>query len=138
MRTVVVAVDGSETSLHGVRHAAELVKWISGKLELAYVSPPVLLPPATYSETIKKIEDAEDTHAKDVLDLASKAAGIEAVRVHLRGPTAEALSDYVRNDDRFYCLVVTAKGHNAVSRMLLGSVSDRLVHICPKPVLVVR
>ena len=102
------------------------------------MSPPVLLPPSVYAETIRHIEDAEDTHAKDVLDAAAKAAGIECIRVHLRGPAAEAISDYVRNDDRFWGVVIGAKGHNALSRVMLGSVTDRLVHICSKPVMVVR
>ena len=139
MNTVVVAVDGSEACLHGVRKAAELVKALpGGKLELVYVSPPILLPPSVYTETIKKIEEAEDTHAKDVMDHASRAAGVETVRVHLRGAPAEAIADYVRNDDRFWAVVVSAKGHNALSRVMLGSITDRLTHICPKPVLIVR
>lgn len=137
-KTVVVAVDGSAGCLAGVRQGAELVRSLGGKLELAYVSPPVLLPPSVYADTIRKIEEAEDTHAKDVFDHAARAAGIEAVRVHLRGTAAEALADYVRDDDRFWGVIITAKGHNALSRVMLGSVSDRLVHICTKPVLIVR
>ncbi len=35
-------------------------------------------------------------------------------------------------------VVVGSKGRGAVSRMLVGSVTDRLVHISKKPVLVVR
>ncbi len=35
-------------------------------------------------------------------------------------------------------VVVGAKGHNMASRVLLGSVADRLTHICSKPVTVVR
>jgi len=35
-------------------------------------------------------------------------------------------------------VVVGSRGHGAVARVFLGSVSDRLVHICPKPVLVVH
>jgi nucleotide-binding universal stress UspA family protein len=124
--------------LKGVRHAADLARLVGGKLEIAYVSPPVLLPPSVYADTIRRIEDAEDTHAKDVLDVASRAAGMECTRVHLRGPAAEALADYVRSDDRFYTLVIGAKGHNALSRVMLGSVTDRLVHLCARPVLVVR
>lgn len=138
MNTILVAVDGSEACLHGVRRGAELARSMGGKLELVYVSPPILLPPSVYTETIKKIEEAEDTHAKDVMDHASRAAGMEAVRVHLRGGAAEAIADYVRNQDRFWAVVVSAKGHNALSRVMLGSVTDRLVHICPIPVLVVR
>ena len=35
-------------------------------------------------------------------------------------------------------VVVGARGHNAAQRFLLGSVSDRVVHHAPCPVLVVR
>jgi len=35
-------------------------------------------------------------------------------------------------------VVVGSRGQGAVARVLLGSVSDRLVHVCPKPILVVH
>jgi nucleotide-binding universal stress UspA family protein len=34
--------------------------------------------------------------------------------------------------------LVLVHGRGAATRVLLGSVSDRLVHICDKPVMVVR
>ena len=35
-------------------------------------------------------------------------------------------------------VVVGHRGRGAIKRMLLGSVADRLVQICPKPGLIVR
>src|SRR4051794_38514286 len=106
MKTIVAAVDGSEPSLKGARKAAELARLMGGRLELAYVSPPVLLPPNVYAETIRRIEEVEDNHAKEVFDLAAKAVATESTRVHLRGPAAEALSDHLKDDDRFWGIVI--------------------------------
>ena len=41
-------------------------------------------------------------------------------------------------DEGFDLVVVGCRGRNAVARMFLGAVADRLVHVCKKPVLVVR
>jgi nucleotide-binding universal stress UspA family protein len=35
-------------------------------------------------------------------------------------------------------VVAGSRGQGAVARALLGSVSDRLAHICPKPILIVH
>lgn len=57
--------------------------------------------------------------------------------LNLHGPVAETLADTALHGG-FDLLVVGTKGRGAVSRVLLGSVADRLVHICQVPVLVVR
>ncbi len=137
MTSIVVAVDGSEASLKGVRQAVDLAQGMGASLELAYVSAPVLLPPSVYGDTIKAIDASEDQHAEQVLNAAAKVAGVECKKVHLKGPPAESISDYAKAD-RVWAIVVGAKGHNALSRMMLGSTADRLVHVSLKPVLVVR
>jgi nucleotide-binding universal stress UspA family protein len=55
----------------------------------------------------------------------------------LRGAPAEAVADAAQASD-VDLVIVGSRGLGAVKRALLGSVSDRLLHICPKPVLVVR
>ena len=139
MKTILVAVDGSEPSLKGVGMAAELARSLGARLELVYVIPPVLLPPTVYADTIKKIEEGATQHGQQLLLTASRAVppGVEHQTVLLNGAPAEALAD-LSLADRVWGLVIGARGHNAVSRVLLGSVADRLVHICKKPVLVVR
>ncbi len=140
MQRILVAVDGSAHSLKGVKHAATIVKAIGARLELVNVLPPILLSPSIYGEAIKKIEEGNRLAAEDIL----RAARLEAVQVGVdvetkmaNGSPAEALADLAQGDD-VWGVVIGAKGHSAVSRVLLGSVTDRLVHICPRPVLVVR
>jgi nucleotide-binding universal stress UspA family protein len=138
MKTIVVAVDGSPASYKGLAEALLLAKPMGARLELIYVSPPVLLPPSVYAETIKHITEAEDGHAKQILSAAAKAAGdVECDQVHLQGPPAEMISDYAQRDD-VWGVVIGAKGHNALSRVMLGSTADRVIHTCHKPVLVVH
>jgi len=140
MKTVLVAVDGSEPSLKGVREAVPLAKSLDARLVLAHVIPPTLLPAAAYADTINKIEEAGQLHAEEVLKRAQaevRRVGGEADTTTAHGAPAEALADLASAAD-VWGVVIGAKGRNAVARVLLGSVADRLVHICTKPVLIVR
>lgn len=140
MKTILVAVDGSAPSLRGVEQAVPLAKALGAKLELTYVVPPVMLPPAVYAETIRAIEEANQKLAEDVLSKGLAivtAQGGTADKLVLHGAPAEALADAAKAE-RVWGVVIGAKGHNVVSRVLLGSVADRLMHICEKPVLIVR
>lgn len=140
MKTILVAVDGSEPSLKGVTAALEVARGVGAQLELVYVIPPVLLPPSTYGETIKKLEEANGAMAKEALERAKAivvAAGAQCDLITMHGAPAESLADLAQAE-RVWGVVIGAKGHNALSRVLLGSTTDRLMHICAKPVLVVR
>ncbi|MEW6435159.1 MAG: universal stress protein [Myxococcota bacterium] len=140
MKTILVAVDGSEPSLKGVRTAVELAKAMGLGLELVYVLKPILLPPTAYAEAIQRVEEGNRLLAEDALKAAVKVVtdlGSTCETTMLHGAPAEAIAD-LADEPRVWGVVIGAKGHNAVSRVMLGSVADRLVHVCKKPVLVVR
>lgn len=140
MKSILIAVDGSPSSLKGVEQGAALAKALGAKVELVNVLPPVLLPPGSYAEVITRLQAGNREAAQQVFDVAAKvarAAGVEVETVMLDGAPAEAIADLALAE-RVWGVVIGAKGHSAVSRVLLGSVADRLVHICSKPVLVVR
>ena len=56
MKKILVAVDGSEPALHGVRLAGQLAHSNGAALLLAYISPPNLLPPHVYADVIEKLD----------------------------------------------------------------------------------
>lgn len=137
---LIAAVDGSAPSLKGALMAAQMAKGLGATLELAYVSLPTRLPPEQYAEAIAQIESAERRHAGELLERARgdvSSFGVETSVRHLTGTPAETIGTLAKGDD-VWGVVVGAKGHNAVSRMMLGSVADELVHTCTKPVVVVR
>lgn len=87
---------------------------------------------------INDVVKAEIARGKEVLRQVVKDLGSSDVTsLELEGPVAERLAE-VAEQDGFDLVVVGSRGRNAVVRMFLGSVADRLVHICKKPVLVAR
>lgn len=140
MKRILVAVDGSDASLEAARMAADIALRFGAKLTLAHVVPKLLLPPDVYGLTIAEVEKEHRAYADRLLEKAVASLdepGIDVTTAVLYGSPAEAIAEEAAASD-IGMIVVGNRGHGAVARMFLGSVSDRLVHICPKPVLVVR
>ncbi|HTP50336.1 MAG TPA: universal stress protein [Anaeromyxobacteraceae bacterium] len=140
MKRILVAVDGSEAALRAARMAADVAVRFGARLTLSYVVPRLLLPPDVYGLTIAEVEREQRAHADQLIHEALVKLGASGVEVEtsvLSGPPAESIAEAAAAPD-VDLVVVGSRGKGAVSRMLLGSVSDRLVHICPKPILVVH
>jgi nucleotide-binding universal stress UspA family protein len=140
MKRILVAIDGSEPSLKAARMAADIALRFGAKLTLAHVVPKLLLPPDVYGLTIAEVEKEHRAYADRLLEQAVGALdepGVEVSTVVLYGSPAEAIAEEAAAID-IGMLVIGSRGHGAVARMFLGSVSDRLVHISPKPILVVH
>lgn len=140
MKKILVAVDGSEASLKGTRKALEWGKPFGAAVTLIYVVPPMVLPGDAPWARMDEIHASELKRGEKVLAETLAAAGETPLKVSTRsvlGPAAETISEVAEAED---CdlVVVGSTGKGAVKRMLLGSVADRLVHTCTKPVLVVR
>ena len=142
MKRILVGVDGSRESLQAALLAANLAHQTHRSLELAHVLPDAVpMPPEAFSaelatwrkdvaeegtkllKTIRERVDRPDTESRSTL--------VESAR------PAEALAELAKEHD-IDLVVVGHRGRSAMTRALLGSVADRLVQICPKPVLVVR
>jgi nucleotide-binding universal stress UspA family protein len=140
MKRILVAVDGSDASIKAAHMAADIALRFGAKLTLAHVVPKLLLPPDVYGLTIAEVEKEHRAYADRLLEKAVASLdepGIDVTTVVLYGSPAEAIAEEAAASD-IGMIVVGSRGHGAVARVFLGSVSDRLVHIGPKPVLVVR
>jgi nucleotide-binding universal stress UspA family protein len=138
MKKILVAVDGSEPSLHAARMAQELATALGATLTVAYSVPPMLIPGEVPFTVVNDVVKAEVERGKKVLDEVVKALGNPSfTTLELEGPPAERIAEEAENEG-YDLVVVGSRGRNAVARLFLGSVADRLVHICRKPVLIVR
>jgi len=138
MERIIAAVDGSEESRRALGTAAKLARALGSRLTLTLVIPTyeVMGELGAYEE----FERAHEAHAQTVLSDLKQEVDLPPERLEtqlLKGSPAEAVAQAAEASD-VGLIVVGNRGRGAVTRMLLGSVSDRLVHISPKPVLVIR
>lgn len=134
---VLVGTDGSDESRHAVAAAQELARRFDAQLTIAYVLP---APTEADDRALQRFDEAVEKVGWMVLEGASKHCDLPKERVQsrlVRGDPAEALSRLGEQLDASL-LVVGSRGRGAIRRMLLGSVSDKLLHTCLRPVLIVR
>ena len=138
MKKILVAVDGSPASIHAAKKAQELAGDTRAELTLVYVAPPLMTPGDVTLDPFVMTRDMALARGGEILKDVSKALELPGVLTkNLLGPAVETIAD-LADSEEFDLVVVGNTGRGAVSRVLLGSVADRLVHICKRPVMVVR
>ena len=138
MKNLLVAVDESEASLKGARTALTLADALGARVSLLFVVPPMLLPGDAPWAPVEEIHEAELRRGMAVLTQIARELGRKDLELLVKiGPPAEIIAE-VAEMNQADLVVVGSTGKGAVKRLLVGSCADRLVHICARPVLVVR
>jgi nucleotide-binding universal stress UspA family protein len=137
MKKILAAVDGSIPSIHAAKLALELAKATGGTVTLIHVTPSVITAGDLPLTPAANLREAELSYGAGILkDVAGVLEG-KVQSLNLLGSPAEVIADTAM-DEGYDLIVVGNKGRGAVSRVLLGSVADRLTHIAKRPILVVR
>ena len=140
--SILVAVDGSESSMSAVRMAARLAKSTGARLSIIHV---ISFPGEAYSSGYPRMISAEKKarkNAEDYLSSAKKAAEEYGVDPGLQ--IVEDLESPVRGITEFASengvdLIVTGtRDVGSLKRSLTGSVSRGVVNSAPCSVLVAR
>ncbi len=124
IRTIVVGVDGSETSADALAAALRLAAVLGATVHVV----------SAYG-ALQSPSDAEAVLA--AARQAVRAEGLEAVTHARRDSPAEALIGVAAEQDSDL-LVVGSSGTSRASRFLLGSVANQVSHHAPCSVLIVR
>jgi nucleotide-binding universal stress UspA family protein len=135
-KTIVVATDGSESGDRAMSMAQQLASSSGARVLVTHVAELMVGRSAGYPVNL----DEDEVRAKITNQVADlKAAGLDAeVKMHavaVGGP-AHLIADDAEAAGAD--LIVTGtRGHSPVAGLMLGSVTQRLLHIAPCPVLVV-
>lgn len=139
-KTIVVGVDGSDNARKAARYAADLAALMQARLLLVHVVPSVAVPADAIAFGAQLLQ-AHRVRGEALLDTLSNELERPALPVEKRlvdaGSPAEVLAD-VANQVHAEMIVVGDTGVGTVTRMLLGSVADRLGHISKVPVLIAK
>jgi len=140
-RQILIATDGSETANEAADFGIEMLGCSGAKVYALYVidTTPyrsVPLDKIWSKETLDEFEKA-GYEATSYVEKIGKAAGMEVESRVLRGHPAEKIVTFAE-DNNIDMIIVGSLGKGGYERVLLGSVSEKVVRHAKIPVLVVR
>jgi nucleotide-binding universal stress UspA family protein len=135
---ILVGLDGSDSAHRAAAQACELAALLDARVVLAY-SVRLDLPP--YDTSLGMATDAVGEFVRFGERLLEQEKARLATRVPittevLLGAPGEMLAGRAEAEDVRW-VFVGRSGRGAVSRFLVGSVANRLSHLCPKPLVIV-
>jgi nucleotide-binding universal stress UspA family protein len=147
LRSLVVAIDGSANSLAAARFVAGLPLHRGSRVRLLGVVEPPLYPPSTVEmPSAALIAAFEEDARRRREELRGVLAGLEAP-LHGKGPVVESAAVIgspgreilaAANEPGVDLVVVGARGLGPMKRLVLGSVSERVLQHAPCSVLIVK
>lgn len=140
-RKVLLATDGSKDAALAARAATDLSIQTGAELHLVHVWKPLDATAGYPGEALAVDLDRLESRAADILEAESgriTESGAKVAGEHLEsGPVPDKILD-VAEEIGADMIVVGSRGLGRVKRLLLGSVSEAVVHHARCPVLVLR
>lgn len=141
---ILLPTDGSEVSLHGVKLGLELARSCGASVYALHVIPPfhtftyvTEMLAATEATYMAGAVERAERYLTEVRDLAQKA-GIPCEGGHV---VSDMPSDWiVQEAQNRHCdlIVMASHGWRGITKLLLGSETQRVLQTSPVPVLVCR
>jgi nucleotide-binding universal stress UspA family protein len=138
---VLVPLDGSELSMRALDHALD--RWADAELVALHVIDPldvVYGSEAGGPANGEAWREAATAAAEDLFDRARReatAAGADLETELVVGSPGRAIVEYVTDHDVDH-VVMGSHGRSGLSRLILGSVAERVLRRAPATVTVVR
>ncbi|MDD4245173.1 MAG: MFS transporter [Candidatus Methanomethylophilaceae archaeon] len=137
--SILIATDGSETSNLAVRNGLEIAKINASEVTALYVFDTEYYATTNGSvPSAEAIKNLSNTVSKSTMDYVLQEATTRGIKVKSRvviGHPAEAI---IEKSAKHSLVVCGSVGRTNVSRILLGSVAERVARMAACPVLICR
>jgi nucleotide-binding universal stress UspA family protein len=133
-RRILVPVDGSSLSEYAIPFAVETARRAGGSVLLLRAMPESLIVtdiPVSIQATARKLAQRE-------LDRQAKAWAVEGVKIETDLQIAFPLEAILTNAAKCDLVVMTTHGEGGLRRLILGSVADKVMRLCSRPVLAIH
>ncbi len=136
-KKILVAFDGSKQSEKALDTSIEIAKKFGSVIHLVSV---IALP--DYAALKNEVVEVQEEEGKLYQELQNKAiesrkSDVEIKSVIIYGHPTDRIVDYAKSHN-FDLIVVGSRGLSTTKRFFLGSVSDKISHFSPCPILIVR
>lgn len=138
---ILICIDLSESTALVMQYAHELVKFSSAKVWVLFVADPepdfvgLDVGPQSVRDSLAKQLHSEHCKIQEIADRLRKD-GVDATALMAQGTTAETIikeASKIKSD----IIVVGSHGKGVASQLLVGSVSEQIIHKAECPILVV-
>ncbi len=135
---ILIAVDGSTHSDKAIAYARGMADAFSARLMVVHVYPQTsdLLGYKDFERLVSRRQAA----GQAVIDAARGQLGTTDLQIHedlLEGPEAEAILTAAKTHG-VDLIVMGTRGRGSLEGLLFGSVSRKVTHLAPCPVLLIR
>jgi nucleotide-binding universal stress UspA family protein len=133
---IVLGYDGSEMSKPALAFALDEAQLRNAELVVIYAWTEPDYGFGLSESVIGEFEATGNALLAGAMEEAKKTHPNVKVKTVLE--SGNAASRIIEQSEKADLVVVGARGHGGFSALMLGSVSDQLVHHCPVPVTIVR
>jgi nucleotide-binding universal stress UspA family protein len=136
-KTVVWATDGSEAAGRGLPLARSIAQMYGGRLLVTHVSEILAGPPLAVQAAQERADEIKAALQREVEDLKQDGVTAQLAFIEMteHGP-AHTIAEFARGEGADL-IVAGTRGNNTLVRLLVGSVTRRLLELAPCPVLAV-
>ncbi|MCL1978899.1 MAG: universal stress protein [Methanomassiliicoccaceae archaeon] len=139
-KKILVPTDGSEFTKYAVEKAIELAKLSEGKVtalfvldKSVYASSPMDTAVINVYDTLEK----EGKHATNYVVEKAGEAGVEIEEKHIEGVPARIILQEAE-EGGYDIIVMGTLGRTGISKLLMGSVAEKIVQNAKCPVMVAK
>lgn len=139
-RKILVATDGSKIAEKAVLHAISLASSVGAELVGVYivdVSAFINLPETVVWDNVREMLHEEGKKALDFVKKEAENKNVKVKTIIREGSPSKSIVE-IANEENVDLIVLGTAGRTGLNRLLLGSISEKVLRISEKSVLIVK